>query len=887
MSKIATLMQQAAAGAVGEALAIEDVFSTYLYTGNGSTQTITNGIALGDFGVGTSTEFDGSSDYLSRLTDLTGATDSKTFTFSMWVYRTHANGDSSGKIVELTDSIRFFFTSTYFYVLGSNSSGSTAVFLRCSENLFPLQSWSHVVVSVDTASSSANIYVNDTLATLVTNTINNLTIDFTRSSNTYWAVGCQLNTNQTTVSFFRGRLAHVYLDYTYRDLSVEANRRIFIDANGGSTSPSTLSALNPILYLPMTEAHDIGENAGTGGNFTPNGSPTIIQSGTQFVEGFGEGGLVWTKARNVATYHALTDTDRGGQYTLYSPTTDAQVDRGNDFITSFNSDGYSIGADGLINDTYTYASWTFRKAPRFFDVVTYTGNGTAGRTIAHNLGVVPGCIIVKQTNTSGSSWAVYHRGTDSSSPQNYHLELDNTNARDGTGNRWNNTAPTSTVFSVGSATAVNANGSTYVAYLFAHDPLGPSGDGSDGLIACGSVPASAETTEDLGWEPQWLLIKRTDSTGDWQLFDNMRGFFVGGPDNARLRPNLSNAEDGSNSTFLQPRPTGFYINTNYFGGGPYIYIAIRRGPMRQPTSGTEVFATGLYTGNGTNNRILSNSITADSVFTFYRGAGFGKYVYDRLRGNEYWLNASATSAESRILGGSTERGYNLTKHQTDLQLGSDDANWFNINGDPYGFWSFRRAPGFFDVVCFTVSGSAPLAHNLTVAPEMVIYKTRGSTDSWWVCVNRTGVGQINSTGAWVLTGSGNGLTNIAQVTSTTFSNLNGLLLSPGNTVVAYLFATLPGVSKVGSISHTYGTDTSVDCGFTSGARFVLIKKTDTARGWHVFDTARGIVAGNDPLLELGGIEAEASNIDLIDPLSSGFSFTGNNPTGSYIFLAIA
>jgi hypothetical protein len=106
--------------------------------------------------------------------------------------------------------------------------------------------------------------------------------------------------------------------------------------------------------------------------YTGNGSTQTITNGIDLA---GEGGLVWTKARNVGTFHALTDTERGGQYALYSSDTSAQADRGSDFITSFNSDGYSIGADGLINDTYNYASWTFRKAPRFFDVVTY-GRGT-------------------------------------------------------------------------------------------------------------------------------------------------------------------------------------------------------------------------------------------------------------------------------------------------------------------------------------------------------------------------------------------------------------------------------------------------------------------------------------------------------------------------------
>jgi hypothetical protein len=111
----------------------------------------------------------------------------------------------------------------------------------------------------------------------------------------------------------------------------------------------------------------------------------------------------------------------------------------------------------------------------------------------------------------------------------------------------------------------------------------------------------------------------------------------------------------------------------------------------------------------------------------------------------------------------------------------------------------------------------------------------------------------------------------------------------GDTYIAYLFASLDGISKVGSFSHTYGTDTTVDCGFTSGARFVLLKRTDNTGHWLVFDTERGIVAGNDAWLNLNLTGAEDSSYDFIDPLSSGFTIDGSGfvATGSYIFYAIA
>jgi hypothetical protein len=190
-------------------------------------------------------------------------------------------------------------------------------------------------------------------------------------------------------------------------------------------------------------------------------------------------------------------------------------------LTAFNADGFSLGADGagVINadSGETYASWTFRKAPRFFDVVTWSG--TANQTIQHSLGVEPGCIIVKRVGAS-EDWWVFHRSVATD------LKLNLTSAALGYSVI---SSVTSTTFNVNINTTSSPDG--YVAYLFAHDPLGPSEDGSDGLIACGSYTGSGAATGNqitLGWEPQWLLVKKQ---ADWQfktgigMFDNMRGVY--------------------------------------------------------------------------------------------------------------------------------------------------------------------------------------------------------------------------------------------------------------------------------------------------------------------------------------------------------------------------
>jgi len=242
-----------------------------------------------------------------------------------------------------------------------------------------------------------------------------------------------------------------------------------------------------------------------------------------------------------------------------------------------------------------YVSWSIAKTPKFFDVVTYTGNGTNGRTVAHSLGSVPGCMIIKRTDAS-NGWAVYHRSMNAS-PQDYMMRLNaTTEAFTTSPSRWNNTLPTATEFTLSGNDEVNGSGATYVAYLFAHDAGGFGLTGTDNVISCGSFTTSSYyATVNLGYEPQWILYKRTDSTvdGDWQIADNMRGLLATADSPFQgLQPNLSAAESSTGN--IQITSTGFV-----FGGAaasPYIYIAIRRGPMKVPTDATKVFSPNQTSG---------------------------------------------------------------------------------------------------------------------------------------------------------------------------------------------------------------------------------------------------------------------------------------------------
>jgi hypothetical protein len=206
---------------------------------------------------------------------------------------------------------------------------------------------------------------------------------------------------------------------------------------------------------------------------------------------------------------------------------------------------------------------------------------------------------------------------------------------------------------------------------------------------------------------------------------------------------------------------------------------------------------------------------------------------------------------------------------------------------------FRRAPGFFDVVAYTGTGTTlNVAHNLGSAPGVIIARRRGGGE-WWVyhgsLASSSSYLLLNSTGA-VATG---GPFQTGTPTSSSFSVQGGSVLNQsGITYIAYLFATCPGVSKVGSYTGT-GTTLNIDCGFAAGARFVMIKRTDSTGDWYVWDTARGIGSGNDPYLLLNSTAAEVTSTDYIDPLASGFQITSTAPAainasgGSFIYLSIA
>ena len=596
-----------------------------------------------------------------------------------------------------------------------------------------------------------------------------------------------------------------------------------------------------------------------------------------------EGGLVWTKSRSDSSFHKWYDSARGISFAIESNTTDANQTEVTG-ITSFNTNGYTYGTDGNTNSSGTnYASWTFRKQPKFFDIVTYTGNGTAGRTVAHNLGSVPGCMIVKRTDQV-TNWEVFHRSLGATK----FIWLNSTSGEQTSAARWNDTAPTSTQFTVGNSDNVNASGGTYVAYLFAHDAGGFGLTGTDNVISCGTftTDGSGVASVSLGYEPQWVMTKNSSGISAWRMFDTMRGMTVAGQNDALLQAQ-SSSEEFINSDYCSPNATGFAIN-GHEGSATFIYIAIRRGPMKVPTSGTSVYKPIARTGTGAVAAVTGVGFAPDAAIVGGRNLASGHVFFDKLRGPRRYVMSINTSSENT--------GVNsLTSYDMDgVTLGADTAGDVNLAGG-YNYINhlFQRAPGFFDVVCDTGTGAAhTITHNLGVVPELMIRKKRSALDNWIVYANNdpTDYLILNTTDA---TADLDTMWNDTAPTSTVFTvGTNDDVNQNTGTFVTYLFSTAAGVSKVGSYTGT-GTTLQINCGFTGGARFVMIKRTDSTGGWHVWDSARGIVAGNDPYLLLNSSAAEVTNTDYVDTYSAGFEISSTAPAainasaGTFIFLAIA
>lgn len=592
--------------------------------------------------------------------------------------------------------------------------------------------------------------------------------------------------------------------------------------------------------------------------YTGNGSTQTITNGIDLAT---YGGAVHIKYRDGVSAQSYHTTAVGITQQLVLNGTGGASGVLPNYVTAATSSGFSLG-DALNGAGLRYGSWTYRNAPKFYTHSTKSHtNGVASTVDLSTLGTV-GMVRVKRTDGVGN-WVVWHRSLSAG----FLLYGNLTQAATGD-STYSMSGTTLTI-------AAEVVTGTYLVEAWAHDTS------ADGLIQCGSftTDGSGNATVTLGIEPQAVEIKRIDSTGSWYLLDTMRGWSQSA-DNYLLE-NSSGAE--ASADIGHPTATGFQILNSIGASATFVYRAIRRGPMKPPTSGTQVYQG--VTSSGASGTVLPVGFPADMCIAAGRGA-IEKGVVDRLRG----YGTSATVGPMNWLRThSTDAEYNPASYSVLYDVGMDSAK-IGAYMATYSvmYYFFRRYPGVFDQVCYTGTGTTNyVKHNLGVAPELMIVKNRSATADWFTVVGAYR-GFLNKTDAMTNDGWPHNAVDLGGFGNSPATN------AAGNNYVAYLFATLAGISKVGSYTGN-GTSRAIDCGFATGARFVMIKRTDVAGHWWVWDTVRGIVAGNDPYLALSSTNAEnwVGAGDEIDPTSAGFIVNNTANTqvnlsgATYIYLALA
>lgn len=599
------------------------------------------------------------------------------------------------------------------------------------------------------------------------------------------------------------------------------------------------------------------------------------------------GGLVWIKNRASTYKHSLFDTNRGVNKRLVT-SENWQEATISSSLTSFNTNGFTIGTAGETSDDMTnHVSWSFRKAKGFFDVCTWSGNNASYQNISHNLGSAPGCIIVKKYSGGSGDWFTYHRSYNGgTNAWQYRLALNDDWQTASSGQSLLYSDPTATQFQIGDW--LNSSGINYVAYVFAHDDQQFGEGGNEEIIKCGSYTGNASSdgpTIDLGWEPQWLMIKVMDAEEDWFIWDHIRGMSTGGND-PYLSPNKSTAD--GDSTAINVRSNGFQLaNSNLFVNGNnknYLYVAIRREdgnvalPIEDPT---KVFA--IDTGNS------SSTIPAfDSGFVVDM-----RIAKNTNSAGDWWVGSRITQGK-HLKANSTDADVDTSWGVFDSNVGSG-VSW---NAHYLGFMWKRHA----GLDCVTYSGNATsgnaIKHGLGQVPEMIWVKGRADAYSNWIVYHKDLNNGSNPHNSFVYLNNSDAPINSnnsrfgAAPTSTHFTIGSSNDTNTNNSEhLALLFSSVSGISSVGVYTGNGSTTgPTITTGFSP--KFIIIRRVDTGDNWNVFDSNRGISGNTDSLLRMNMDNTPLNVANFVTPSSTGFQVVStdsamNANNGKFIYYAHA
>ncbi len=624
--------------------------------------------------------------------------------------------------------------------------------------------------------------------------------------------------------------------------------------------------------------------------YTGNGS-------TQSITGVGfKPDYLVIKDRSATNSWRAFDSSRG----LTSPQTlfwnlDFAEDSEANTVSSFDADGFTMGSQGGVNtngNNYVAYCWKANggtttagsgtnttsvtnqvNTKAGFSISTFTGSASAAGNFTHGLGEVPDMYIVKSVSFA-DSWFVWHK--DLANTTDYAIRLNTDAAQQSLSGFWNNTAPTSTLISLGNGILVN--NATYVAYAF---------KSVAGYSSIGSYTGNGAITGPLvntGFEPAMIIIKEYDGVDNWAIIDNKRS--TTNPRQNWLRPNLNNAEFDNGVDSIIFLSNGFQIGGGSSASGflnengkNYIYIAFASDASAAPTL-ADSFATALYTGNSTSQSITGLGFQPNLTWIKDRSATRDHNLTDSIRGvtHPIYMTTGAQLTNSTFLTSFDSDGFSLGNQAAANENGETFVAWnwkanplptINTDGDTQAIVSANVAAGF-SIISYTGTGSVQtVGHGLSAAPEMIILKKISNTQNW-----NTGADGIG----WTKYFDGPNTANVAGTETTVWNDT-----APTSTVVTlggsnntnangedyimYAWYSIAGFSKMGSYAGT-GSSQTITTGFAPN--YVMIKCIDQNEYWAIFDTSRFNTSTEYKVLYANRNDAETA--------FGPFSFTANGFT---------
>ena len=662
------------------------------------------------------------------------------------------------------------------------------------------------------------------------------------------------------------------------------------------------------------------------------GFDTVLYSGTgsdQTIKGLAfQPDLVWIKTRNEAENHFLVDSVRGVAKQIYVNSNASEYTNANRF-RSFNSNGFTVGTTDDTNQSgNSFVAWAWKaggtagantdgsitsqvsaSSEYGFSVVSFTGNGTAGATVGHGLTNTPSLILLK-TRGDTQNWMVYHSALGA----NKAVFLSTTDSAATSSVYFNDTEPTSSVFSLGTRAGINQNSDPMIAYCWS-EVSGFSKFSS--YTGNGSTSGPVVTT---GFKPRYVLIKADIAGEDWVILDTARD--TGDPVDQIFFANTTDAELTNSAYNVEIKADGFQIkNTNprfNTNGETYIYAAFgdRAGNNFTPnnliaTAGLGTSNQGMdvvtYSGNGSTQSISSLAFQPDLVWLKGRSqSNVSNQLYDSVRGTSKMLQSDNNTAEGTVSGVTSFNSNGFT-------IGSNGGS--NNNSSTYVAWCWRAGGAAssntdgsitssvsanttygFSVVKNTYSGSYGLrsvGHGLGKTPSLVISKRTDSTGSWLVHTRATGSYQMLTLNT---TDTATAADSYFAADDSTFSLYHGHYTDNSFEYIHYCWSEIPGFSKISTyIGNGSSTGPVITTGFKP--RFILIKGSSYASNWNLIDTARSGSNPRSDVLRPNGDGAESStptgtygiSLDVLDDgfqLKSGSSTNDINQTNeTYIYMA--